>query len=194
MAFESDRGGDAAIFRQRADGSGPAERLTMPPRMRSTGRTRGHPMERCCCMRFTKTLSRRCGRCRSRIEKWHHSQTRVPQAISTAHFHRTGGGWHIKCLNRQSRLCCKCTCSRSLRPGPSNLVGAGGHPYWTPKGTDLIINTGPGRSAVVPVTTSPRVTFGQPLAFSRNLRAEPNPATGRRSADHMPEPQRYPSE
>lgn len=39
---------------------------------------------------------------------------------------------------------------------------------------------------MVPVTTSPRVAFGEPTRLQRFSRNEPNPGTGRRNADAMP--------
>jgi hypothetical protein len=71
-----------------------------------------------------------------------------------------------------------------------NLVPqAGGHPYWSPKGDELILNVNPVRSVSVAVTTTPTVGFGRPADFSRTGRIEPNPAINRRGADAMPDGQ-----
>jgi Tol biopolymer transport system component len=40
--------------------------------------------------------------------------------------------------------------------GAKYLVREGGHPYWSPKGNELILNVGPGRSVVIPFTATPR--------------------------------------
>ncbi|MDO8680347.1 MAG: hypothetical protein Q7R30_17650 [Acidobacteriota bacterium] len=42
-------------------------------------------------------------------------------------------------------------------------------------------------SDIVPVTTTPRVAFGQATRIQRIARSEPNPGTGRRNADAMPD-------
>ena len=63
----------------------------------------------------------------------------------------------------------------------------GGHPYWTRKGDDLILNTGPINSHVISFTTTPRVGFGRPSDFPRLGRTESNPGSSRRMADAMPD-------
>jgi hypothetical protein len=65
-------------------------------------------------------------------------------------------------------------------------VREGGHPYWTGKGDALIINSGPGFSDLVPVTTTPRVVFGEATRLQRLTRGEPNPSAARRNADAVP--------
>ena len=50
VAFQSDREGDLGIFRQRADGSGVAERLTKPEGGRNMSRSPGRKMVDNCCL------------------------------------------------------------------------------------------------------------------------------------------------
>jgi hypothetical protein len=71
--------------------------------------------------------------------------------------------------------------------GAKYLARQGGHPYWSAKGDELILNIGPGSSVRIPFTTAPRVAFGQPEDFSRIGRTEGNPAASRRSVDSMPD-------
>ena len=73
------------------------------------------------------------------------------------------------------------------RTGAKYLVGAGGHPYWSPKGDQVILNVNAGMSAIVPVKTTPTVTFGQPVDFPRTGRRELSPLTNRRNADSLPD-------
>jgi hypothetical protein len=67
----------------------------------------------------------------------------------------------------------------------------GGHPFWSRKGTELFLNTGPTQSAVIAVTTAPRFGFGQPVEYSRLGRSEPNPNTGRRNVDVLPDGEHF---
>jgi serine/threonine protein kinase len=65
IAFQSDRDGDLAIFWQRADTSGKAERLTTPEKAPPTCRSRGHRMASTCSSLFKGPIScSRCGRSR----------------------------------------------------------------------------------------------------------------------------------
>jgi hypothetical protein len=89
-----------------------------------------------------------------------------------------------------------------LREGTSNVIYlepfprtsakyrvpvAGGHPYWSPKGDELFMNSAAGRNAIIAVTTAPRVSFGRPVDFPRTGRAEGNPGSTRRNVDMMPD-------
>jgi hypothetical protein len=67
------------------------------------------------------------------------------------------------------------------------LPRAGGHPVWSRKGDELIMNSSPTESFVTSVTTSPSFAFGQPMPFARRNRQEANPLTGRRQIDTMPD-------
>jgi hypothetical protein len=74
------------------------------------------------------------------------------------------------------------------RTGAKYLVSRqGGHPFWSSKGDEIVINSGPQRNAVVGVTTSPRVTFTKPAEFPRVGRLEQNPLNNRRNTDMMPD-------
>ena len=73
------------------------------------------------------------------------------------------------------------------RTGAKYLVGAGGHPYWSPRGDELILNVNAGVSVIVPVKTTPAVAFGQPVPLSRTGRSESSPMTNQRNADALPD-------
>jgi len=63
-----------------------------------------------------------------------------------------------------------------------------GHPYWSRNRDRLILNvTTSVSNMAMDVRTSPTVTFSQPRPFSRGRRLEPNPVTGRRSVDALPD-------
>ena len=81
-----------------------------------------------------------------------------------------------------------------LQPFPSTgakylVPQVGGHPFWSRKGDELMLNTSPISSRVIAVTTTPRVEFGRPEEFARVGRLEPNPSTDRRNVDAMPDGQ-----
>jgi hypothetical protein len=76
------------------------------------------------------------------------------------------------------------------RTGAKFLIPTtGGHPIWSPKGDEIILNSGPGRSVAVPVSTAPRVSFGRPRDLEKRGRLDGNPVTTRRNADMMPDGQ-----
>ena len=55
-----------------------------------------------------------------------------------------------------------------------------------PQRDELFVNAGPGQSVVIPVTTTPHVTFGQEKNFPRGARRE-GPRPTRREVDSMPD-------
>lgn len=61
-----------------------------------------------------------------------------------------------------------------------------GHPQWTRTGDRLIVNTTATSSVAVDFHPTPSVAFGPPMDFPRLHRTEPNPLTGRRNSDAMP--------
>ncbi|OFW27253.1 MAG: hypothetical protein A3H97_12955 [Acidobacteria bacterium RIFCSPLOWO2_02_FULL_65_29] len=182
IAFQSDREGDLAIFRQRADGSGTAERLTKPEASvghtpQSWARDGAHLLfsveKSNQSTLWTMTVKDRqiaaLGDIPAREAafspdgRWVAYQVGNPSAVYLEPFPRTGA----KYLVPQS----------------------GGHPFWSPKGDEIIMNTGPTQSRVIAVTTTPRVSFGRPAEFPRIGRTEPNPQAGRRNVDMMPDGQ-----
>ena len=63
-------------------------------------------------------------------------------------------------------------------------------PVWSPKGDEIVMNVAPTQSAVVGISTAPRVAFGPPSDFPRQGRTEGDPRTARRNVDMMPDGQR----
>jgi serine/threonine-protein kinase len=190
VAFQSDREGDRAIFRQRADGSGAAERLTKPEAgvdhvpnafsrdgafllysvVDSAINGRRGPL-------WTLSMKDRT----ATVFVTEHSNSLVEGVFSP------DGHW----VAYHARPGTTGPAQTYLQPFPPTgakyLVGNGGHPYWSPKGDQLILNVGASASVIVPVTTTPAVTFGKPIDFSRTGRLERNPTAYRRNADSMPD-------
>ena len=185
VAFQSDRDGDLGIFRQRADGSGVAERLT-----KAEGATEHVP----------QSWSKDGGQLLFSVSKdkvWALSTLSVKdrqaapfgdvRSIEPAEGAFSPDGRWVAYRSRESEA----TPSQvSLQPFPAtgekHFVRNGSHVYWSPRGDELFVNAGPGRSVVIPVTTTPHVTFGQERDFPRGLRRE-GPRETRREVDSMPD-------
>jgi Tol biopolymer transport system component len=188
IAFQSDRERDLAIYRQRADGSATAERLTKPekgtahiPQSWSPDGaqllfTAGNPGA------YTLQTMALADRKTREIPD-------VRSAISPEASFSPDGRW----IAYQFRELGTNTVNGSfVQPFPPTgakylVPQVGGHPYWSAKGDRLILNAAITSSMTVGFTTSPQVTFSTPVEFSRVGRTESNPATSRRSADSLPD-------
>lgn len=189
IAFQSDREGDLAMWRQRADGTGAAERLSKPEAnaahtpqswtpdgahlLFSVEKSNQSTL-------WTMTVKDRrivaFGDVPAREAvfspdgRWVAYQ--VPEAASAVY---AANAVYLEPFPR--------TGAKYLVPQ------GGGHPFWSPKGDEIIMNAGPSRSRVIAVTTTPRVSFGRPADFPRLGRTEGNPLTVRRNLDMMPDGQ-----
>jgi dipeptidyl aminopeptidase/acylaminoacyl peptidase len=189
IAFQSDREGELAIFRQRADGSGTAERLTRPEAGSS------HTPESWSLdgahLLFSVQKDQQ-------FTLWTLSvnDRRVApfgNVRSTIHFDAAfspDGRW-VAYQSRESALRGEAP-GTFLQPFPSAATKylvpqAGGNPYWIAKSGELILNSAATRSFAVTVKTTPQVVFGRPTDFSRVGRTENNPVTSRRAVDAMPD-------
>jgi serine/threonine-protein kinase len=191
VAFWSDRDGDRAIFRQRADGSGVAERLTKPE-----GGSEHVPQAFSpdgAALLYSVSWPR--------VEDRHgpilwtlsmKDRSATPFGVEQSAGLVQGafspdGRW----VAYQARGAGAPSMQTFLEPFPRTgakyLVGAGGHPYWSPKGDELILNVNAGVSVIVPVKTTPAVTFGQPVPLSRAGRLESSPINNQRGADSLPD-------
>jgi Tol biopolymer transport system component len=187
IAFQSDRDGDLAIYRQRADGSATAERLTKPekgivhvPQSWSPDGTQ---------LLFTvaknedytlQTMALADGKAREIPD--------VRSAIPTEASFSPDGRWIVY----QSRERGGASNQSFVQPFPPTGVKylvpqSGGHPYWSAKGDRLFLNVAVTRTAIVGIVTSPQLSFSPAAEFSRTGRTESNPATSRRAADSMPD-------
>ena len=182
VAFQSDREGDLAIFRQLADGSGTPERLTKPeagaehvPQSWSPGD--GHLL-------FSALKDKQ-------WTLWTMTmKDRRPAAFGDVHSNSLlegvfspDGRW----IAYQEGTPRQVFVQPFPATGAKYLARQGGSPYWSAKGDELILNIGRGSSVRIPFTTAPRVAFGQPEDFSRVGRNEGDPGTRRRNADSMPD-------
>ena len=190
IAFQWEREGAPAIFRIRADGSGTAEQLTRPERgtvhkphswspdgkiILFTLETGTRPEDSTMWLlmlddRKTVQYGDAIGRepAMSPDGRWIASQFSVkgsPYQTFVTPFPWTG--------------------SKYLLP----MQTSAGFAFWSPKGDELIVNSGLVDSYATAVRTKPSFEFGQPKAFPKGGRVESGPFA-RRNTDMMPDGQR----
>jgi serine/threonine-protein kinase len=183
VAFQSDREGDLGIFRQRADGTGVADRLTRPD-----AGTEHVPQS------WSKD-----GQLLFSVFKdkawslWtlnEKDRKEVPfgdvHSIEPAEGAFSPDGRWVAYRSRTDRTPGEVFLQRFPATGEKHFVRNGSHVYWSSRGDELFVNAGVGRSVVIPVTTTPHVTFGQEKDFPRGLRRE-GPRPTRREVDSMPD-------
>jgi serine/threonine-protein kinase len=197
ILFQSDREGDLGIFRQLADGSGPAERLTKPeqgvehvPQSMSKGDVQmlfSTMKDKIWSLSLLSMDTRRpvpFGDVRSTDFG---EAAFSPDGKWVAYQARDAGTEPALRASEAYRAARQVFVVPFPATGAKYLVAAGGHPYWSSNGDELTLNTGPNQSLRYSFTSSPRVAFGEPRPFSRIGRGEQNPATSRRGADSMPD-------
>jgi Tol biopolymer transport system component len=188
VVFQSDREGDLALFRQRADGTGAAERVTKPDAGDEHIPQSVSPDGKHLLLTVRKERT---------YTLW---TTTVPGASGTKPEPfggvRSEHGLVEGVFSADGRWVAyqepdPGTTQVFLQPFPATgakyLVRQGGHPYWSPKDDQLILNVAAGRSVIVPVTTAPAVAFGQAVNFPRAGRNENSPRTSRRNVDSHPD-------
>jgi serine/threonine-protein kinase len=185
IVFASDRDGAFALYRTRADGSGTAERLTEPEKGTShapqswsrDGQNLVFSVEKGGTVDDSRlrllTLSDR--KVIALGDMAARDATISPDGRWIAYGTRGLPGNQV-----------------FVEPFPATgakylLPQVAGHPVWTPKGDALITNGSPVLSHLTPVTTTPRLAFGQSVEFPRRGRQEANPLTFRRQIDMMPD-------
>jgi Tol biopolymer transport system component len=189
VAFQSDREGDLAIFRQRADGSGTAERVTKPesgaehvPQAFSPNGAH---------LLFAERKGTEWALWTMTMADRKPALFEGSQSVELAEAAFSPDGKWLAYQAREPRA--GATRDVYLQPFPPTgaryLVRSGnvGHPYWTPRGDALILNTGSGLHEIIPVKTASGVAFGQAISFPRMGRVESSPAIVRRNVDSMPD-------
>jgi serine/threonine-protein kinase len=188
IVYQSDREGDRAIFWQRADGTGTAERLTKPeqgvthtPQSSSSDGVSllFSAQKEAQSNLWTLTLKDR------KVAAYGDMNAREaafsPDGRWIVYQAPIGSGANGVFVEPFPR-----TGSRYQVP----LIGTGGQPFWSPKGDEIIMNTGAASSTVIAVTTKPSVSFGRPEPFPRQGRNDPPPTTDRRNSDMLPDGER----
>jgi Tol biopolymer transport system component len=198
IAFQSDREGDLAIFWQRADGSGPAERLTKPEQGTDHVPESWSPDGKMLLFGVSKGLEfsshvlsltdrkttpfgnvrsvRRINAAFSPDGKWVAYQTSAgdQRDIFVQPFPPMGAIYQI---------------TKGGRRGSDGTEEAGHHPFWSRDGRELYYIPDSSRLAFVTITTSPTFSFSAPVLLSRGVPGfmEGGPANTRQndsSSDH----------
>jgi eukaryotic-like serine/threonine-protein kinase len=183
VAFQSDREGDLAIFWQRADGSGTAERLTKPERGVAHIPDSWSPES----PRFSFTAIKgpeSTVRIYSLQDKKDTLFAQMPSAGLRWSAFSPDGHWLAYQSNETGRN------QIWVQPFPATgakfpIVG-GGHPFWSPDGKELFYNSGANQTSVVSITTRPTVTFGVAAPVPGGIQNR-NPNTSPRGSDITPD-------
>jgi len=193
IAFQSDREGDLAIFRQRADGSGTAERVTKPEAGSAHTPQAWSPDRATLLFSVLKdttyTLATMAMKDR-RVTPLDDVHSTVP----TEAIFSPDGKWIVyQSLETRTNNGGEVTVfvEPFPRTGAKYLVPQkGGHPFWIQKTGEIVLNVGPASSRSLLVTPTVGVVFGKPRDFPRTGIIETNPATTRRNSDPMPDGER----
>ena len=174
VAFQSDREGDLGIFRQRADGTGTAERVTkadpgtshVPQSWSPDGRYLLYDTV------TDSVVNPGGGRGpRSLMILSVAARTSMPfgdvrSAVATSATFSPDGQWVAYTVSAQA------TGTRTyVQPFPATgtqyEIGVGSHPVWSPDGSSLFSSPGPGQFRSVSVTTKPTFATGDPVPAQR---------------------------
>jgi hypothetical protein len=187
VAYQTDRDGDASIFWQPADGTGSPERLTKP------GPGEAHAPESWSPTTSTLLFSVLKD---ARHELWSLSlpdkgTTKfggVTSAVPINAVFSPNGRWIAYQSDQTGRTTVYLQSVPPTGAGYQYLArrtDVPHEPMWSPDGTELFLNPRAGYFEVVPVTTEPKVGFGNPVDLPRPFRL--TPPQGRRSYDIAPD-------
>jgi serine/threonine-protein kinase len=178
VAFQSDREGDLGIFRQRADGTGTAERLTragpgtshVPQSWSPDGRYLLYEMITDPIVNPGGWRGPRSLMILSVAVKTSMPFGDVRSALDTSATFSPDGQWVAYTVSAQA------TGTRTyVQPFPAAgtqyEIGVGSHPVWSPDGTSLFSSRDRGQFQSVSVTTKPTFATGNPVRAQRALLA-----------------------
>jgi len=182
VAFQSDREGDLGIFWQRADGSGPAERLTKADQGTSHVPESWSPKGERFLFGVTKGSSRSLWSF-SLLDKkaTQFADAQSPNPISAAF--SPDGRWVAYTVNTEGVI------STYVQPFPATgakyLVSKGASPVWSRDGREIVSQPQGGQQAVQTITTQPSFSFSPPVLMPRGYIN--NPVQEQRNYDVMPD-------
>jgi dipeptidyl aminopeptidase/acylaminoacyl peptidase len=171
IAFQSDREGDLAVFRQRADGSGVAERLTKPDKGIAHAPESWSPKDDVFLFRAVQGNSFSLWVFSMR-EKMASAFGGVQSENPTNAAFSPDGSWVAYHLREPGKN------RHEVYIQPYPATGAryqlpvsrdNHHPVWSRNGKELFYVPGPGEMAAVSVTTSPVFAFGNPTPVRQSV-------------------------
>jgi serine/threonine-protein kinase len=189
VAFQSDRDGDRAIFWQRTDGTGTAERLTKPEKDIEHIPDSSSPDGK----EFSFTAIAK-GSGAVWIFSLQERKATVFAEAQASFIGRSAFSPDGKWLAYQSSE----TGSERIFVQPFPATGtkyqiskdSGHHPLWSPDGKELFYIPGPGQFLKMSITTRPEFTFGNPIPAPNGSFIEGGPAVPR-SYDITPDGKRF---
>jgi len=193
VAFQSTREGDAAIFWQRADGAGVAERLTKPDAGITDTPDSWSPDGQY--LAFTRLAQVQIGAVwiLSLKDKTMRVFAEKPSSLVARAAFSPDGKW-LAYQGYQAGETGKNAIFVEPFPatGAKHLITMGGHPFWSPDGRELVINPGAGLISTVAVTTQPSFSFGPPVPLPGGLLelASKSPNLSPRPWDYAPDGKR----
>jgi serine/threonine-protein kinase len=186
VAYESERDGEGGIFRQRADGTGAVERVTKADKGTSHIPHAWSPVGDVILFSIRNgerysawTVDVRSGR----KERW----GRLESGIQAEAEFSPDGKW-VAYQSDETGLP-EIYVQPGTSGGPKYMVPRdlqNHHPLWSRDGRELLYIPRQGAQYAIPVTTSPRFSFGTPTAVERAGRVE-GPALNRRNHDLLPD-------
>jgi serine/threonine-protein kinase len=174
IAFQSDREGDLAIFRQRADGAGVAERVTKPEQNTEHVPESWSPKEDVLLFRAVEGRN---------VVLWSYSISDkkgapfggVRSLAATNAAFSPDGRW-VAYHSREGTQ----TDEVYVQPFPATgskyqlpITRDNHHPVWSRDGKELFYIPGPGEFAVISVATTPGFVFGSPAPVRQVLQNYP---------------------
>jgi serine/threonine-protein kinase len=183
VAFQSDREGDQAIFWQRADGNGTAERITKPDAGVSHVPQSWSPDGKRVLLAVTKG---------NETGLWIYT----PADKQAARFDDVQGSGPIAAaFSPDGRwIVYNSTDGTFVQPFPATgakfQVGGGIHPFWSPDGTEVFASPRGGFRSVK-ITTRPAFAFAPPVDVPRSRPFVNRGPMFERNVDIMPDGQRF---
>jgi eukaryotic-like serine/threonine-protein kinase len=186
VAFQSDREGDVALFWQRADGAGAAERLTKPERETTHVPESWAPDGQTLLLAMSKE-SRVSLHVLSLPSKQTASYGGVEASSPISAAFSPDGRWVAYSYGGPGNT------STFVQPFPATgakyLIAAAYHPFWSPDGRELFFHPRGSRFEASAITTKPSFSFASPLELPTGNLVER--ATFERNIDITPDGKRF---
>jgi eukaryotic-like serine/threonine-protein kinase len=188
IAYQSDREGDLGMFRQRADGTGTAQRLTKPEQgVAHIPDSWSHDGQN---LSFTAVKSA------TEAAVWIYSlndkKATVFAQAESKNIARSAFSPDSRWLTYQSNEMGR----NQIWVQPFPATGAkypivdGGQPFWSFDGKELFYNAGPGLTAAVNITTRPNFAFSEAMPVPRGL-TNRGPSNYPRNSDITPDSKHF---